>query len=387
MRFIDNSRVHDHVRQNLLATGKGTNPEPDPPILGNNANECGDAMARVVAPGVDLQNISSNWKKLQATLKQKDESHPQKGKPNIVSKHGEVRNKKRGHDHLNERKSYESDSKQKHKRSKTMGLETSKPVMPLPSASLALWAEDNDIPAKDLAEAYGPLSKTTSIPPVPVLESKDDTNAGLSPTVEVGKYLAIDCEMVGVGPNPNDESALARVSIVNYHGHQVYDSFVQPKEAVTDYRTHISGITPKLLQSARTLEVVQRDVAGLLDGSILIGHAVRNDLDALMLGHPKRDIRDTSRHSTYRRLVGGKTPGLKRLATDVLGIEIQGGEHSSVEDARATMLLFRKEKENFERDHVAKWGHDRRGGGDESAQHEVKKAKTEKKKKKKKGKK
>lgn len=174
-------------------------------------------------------------------------------------------------------------------------------------------------------------------------------------SVEVGKYIAIDCEMVGVGPNPDRDSALARVSIVNYNGDQVYDSFVRPKEMVTDWRTHVSGVTPKHMIEARTLEQAQKDVAGLLDGRILVGHAVRNDLDALLLGHPKRDIRDTSKYPPYRRIAGGGSPRLKILAKEFLGLDIQGSAHSSVEDARATILLFRRDKDGFEKEHAKKW--------------------------------
>ena len=249
-----------------------------------------------------------------------------------------------------------------------------------PSASLALWAEDNSISAKDLAAAYGTSIKATSIPDLK--KDSQKANQGLSPTEDAGKYIAIDCEMVGVGPNPNDESALARVSIVNFHGNQLYDSFVQPKEAVTDYRTYVSGITPDLLQGARTFEAVQVDVAKLLDGKILIGHSVRNDLDALLLGHPKRDIRDTSRYAGYRQLAGGRTPGLKKLAREILGVDIQGGEHSSVEDARATMLLFRREKEGFERDHLKKWGPPRKALGVTAIHGSKRKSKRRKRKKK-----
>ncbi len=38
----------------------------------------------------------------------------------------------------------------------------------------------------------------------------------------IGRYLAIDCEMVGVGPAGTD-SALARVTLVNYHGAVLLD--------------------------------------------------------------------------------------------------------------------------------------------------------------------
>lgn len=187
-------------------------------------------------------------------------------------------------------------------------------------------------------------------------KSNERINEGLAADVEIGKYLALDCEMVGVGPNPDHESALARVSLVNYDGLQVYDSFVRPQEEVTDWRTHVSGIRPQHMIHARTFEDVQRQVAGLIKGRIVVGHAVRKDFEALFLDHPKRDIRDTARHAPYRKLAGGGSPKLKILVSELLGLEIQSGEHSSVEDARATMLLFKRDKPAFEREHIKKWG-------------------------------
>lgn len=58
-----------------------------------------------------------------------------------------------------------------------------------------------------------------------------------------GKYVAVDCEMVGVGLD-GSESALARVSLVNFHGVVLMDEFVRPRERVVDYRTQFSGIRP-----------------------------------------------------------------------------------------------------------------------------------------------
>ena len=305
---------------------------------------------------MELKDLSSNWKKLKETLK-KDTSKPPKRKASedvLQPQRNGVKRRKAEQDSHKGRLPKAKDKP----RIPKMGMTSSKAHETAdetaPSASLALWAEDNDIPAEDIAAAYGISSKSTSIPDTKY--GSDKINEGLSPIAEAGKYIALDCEMVGVGPDPSNDSALARISIVNYHGHQLYDSFVLPKEPVTDYRTHVSGITPALLRSARSLEVVQADAAKLLDGKVLVGHAVRNDLDALMLGHPKRDIRDTSRYPGFRQLAGGRTPSLKRLAQEILGVDIQGGEHSSVEDARATMLLFRREKDGFEREHMKRWG-------------------------------
>ena len=55
--------------------------------------------------------------------------------------------------------------------------------------------------------------------------------------------VAMDCEMVGVGPDGKD-SIVARVSLVNRHGKCIYDKHVKPTERVTDYRTEFSGIRP-----------------------------------------------------------------------------------------------------------------------------------------------
>lgn len=193
----------------------------------------------------------------------------------------------------------------------------------------------------------------------------DIENEGVSSTALPGKFVALDCEMVGTGPEPDRDSALARVSVVNFHGHQIYDSYVQVKVPITDYRTKVSGIEPKHIRKdvARTFKEVQEDMKLLLQNRILVGHAVKNDLDALILKHDKRFIRDTSKYSKFRELapIPGRTPGLKHLVEKLLGVEIQVGAHSSVEDARATMALFRLEKEGFDAEIMRLYGHIRVG--------------------------
>lgn len=82
--------------------------------------------------------------------------------------------------------------------------------------------------------------------------------------------------MVGLG-HMGSESMLARVSLVNYHGHVLLDTFVQPRERVTDYRTWVSGIRESDLRGAPSFDVVQKQVAELVEGRVLIGHAIDND--------------------------------------------------------------------------------------------------------------
>lgn len=166
------------------------------------------------------------------------------------------------------------------------------------------------------------------------------------------KQVAMDCEMVGIGDGT--ESMIARVSIVNLHGFCVYDKYVKPREPVQDYRTKVSGIRPHNLQYGDDFQVVQKEVAEILRGRILVGHALKHDLDVLYLSHPRRHMRDTSRFKTFRQLSRGNIPSLKKLACELLDRQIQTGEHSSVEDARAAMQLYVLYKNKWESEFYSK---------------------------------
>lgn len=201
-------------------------------------------------------------------------------------------------------------------------------------------------------------SITTDDGPVILPEEHQELNklpTGRKAT-EIGKYLAMDCEFVGVGAE-GKESALARISITNYFGHVVMDEYVKPKEKVTDWRTWVSGIKPSHMKNAISFSEAQKRCADLLKNRVLVGHALKHDLEALLLSHPKSMIRDTSRHPPYRKKYAmGKAPSLKKLSKEVLNVVVQEGEHSSVEDARATMLLYKFDKKEFERLHQSTFG-------------------------------
>lgn len=94
---------------------------------------------------------------------------------------------------------------------------------------------------------------------------------------------------------------------------------------------------------------MQRRVAELLKDKILVGHAVFNDLkagppithyyflylteivlQALLLSHPFPSTRDTQQLAHKFKLSKGRHPALRNLTVQEFGIQIQGGEHSSV---------------------------------------------------------
>lgn len=295
-------------------------------------------------PGLDTTQLSSNWKRLQEKLR--SEQKVDATSDGLKRKRPEERAKAaHGFKKVKTISPVSATGTRRHK----MGLSGSKSSLSeqTNNGRLALL-KDHDIAPEDMAAAYG----SSVTPGTSQAVHTDDINAGLHPTCKAGKYIALDCEMVGTGPPPHTDNVLARASLVNFHGEQIYDSFVLPPPGikVEDYRTFVSGIQPQHLNSnyARPFTEVQRDVAELLSGRVLVGHALRNDLQALILSHPKRSMRDTSRYAKFRVESKGKPPALRKLAKSELGMTIQSGEHSSIEDARAAMLLYRREKAGFE---------------------------------------
>jgi RNA exonuclease 4 len=338
---------------------------------------------------MDPALLSSNWKILHARLS-KSEADPAslKRKRANAPKQQEQQKKrvKLGVSSAVAQNTIPEDKKISHKKKSTGAKERGRPQMngtngtngvakhvhiskSAPSLRASRLRQDRDLASEqagddeDEESAYSEheTSATKSSGSRSLAENKNDRlNEGVSQTAIAGKYIALDCEMVGYGPNPKDDSQLARVSLVNYHGEQIYDSFVTPQVPVTDYRTHITGLTPHILKTqGRPFKEVQKDVQAFLGGRVLVGHALKNDLDVLMINHSRRDIRDTSRHANYRAISKGKTPALRNLAKEFLGVEIQMGVHSSVEDARTAMLLYRREKDVFEAEYTGKFG--RRG--------------------------
>lgn len=313
--------------------------------------------------GPDLKQLSSNWKKLQSTLKTDKKKEPA---------HSNGLKRKR-----EPPKSTSATAIKKTKLSNLKPRTKMGSYISTPSSSSAhtTLITDHDIDPTAITAAYGPSCTA------PTTSHADTLNTGHHPTHKLGKFIALDCEMVGTGPPPHSDNVLARASLVNFHGEQIYDSYVLPPPNidVKDYRTHVSGIKPHHLRPgyARPFATVQADVAKILHGRILVGHALRNDLNVLMLSHPKRDLRDTSRYPKYRVESGGRPPALRKLAKSELGLEIQTGEHSSLEDARTTMALYRKEKGGFEEENRRTFGERRRVMGKKEKSPDVEEGESE----------
>ncbi|XP_070768381.1 interferon-stimulated 20 kDa exonuclease-like 2 [Enoplosus armatus] len=200
----------------------------------------------------------------------------------------------------------------------------------------------------------GPVNaKSTASTPRPSASSGHKPTATQTSSGIPTKYLAIDCEMVGTGPK-GSISQLARCSIVSYEGDVVYDKFINPSMPVTDYRTRWSGIRRSDLVNATPYSEARKEILRLLMGKVVIGHAIHNDFKVLGYSHPGVLTRDTSRISLLNLKAGfavNECASLKRLTKAIFNRDIQTGKkgHSSVEDAKATMELYKVVEEEWEK--------------------------------------
>lgn len=182
------------------------------------------------------------------------------------------------------------------------------------------------------------------------------------------KKIAIDCEMM----QSNISQVLGRVSIVNYEGNTIFDTFVHYPMPIniTSTDEKYSGINRRDIDpqnGAQPFPEVQAHLVELLRDRIVIGHDIKHDLKVISINLPSyilrlqgatsprptpvtfamTDRRDTQKYSGYRQYANpgcgaDQAPSLKNLALKVLGRSIKQGRVSSVEDAIATMELYRQ---------------------------------------------
>ena len=222
------------------------------------------------------------------------------------------------------------------------------PIHPAAFASsedAALEAERRQRTNQSTAHGWVDTAVTHSSPTLP---PPSQIQAG-SMTCGLDVY-ALDCEMV---LTTDDVYSLARISVLDWSGTTVLDSFVKPSLPVKNYFTQFSGITPALLSNvSTTLADIQSKLLALLTPStILLGHSLESDLNAMKLTHPF--IVDTALIYPHPRGPPLRS-SLKFLTQKYLHREIQvSGEngHNSVEDALAVLDLVKLKCEKG-----PKWG-------------------------------
>ncbi|CAG7959872.1 unnamed protein product [Penicillium nalgiovense] len=159
--------------------------------------------------------------------------------------------------------------------------------------------------------------------------------------------IVLDCEMVIVEGYRKELASLVVADLIT--GEILINHFVHPTNIVRNWQTRYSGITCAAMKAAvkeniaiRGWKAARTMLFDLMDSkTIIVGHAVYNDLNSLGIIHPT--IIDTSiltADAVYRPLGRPlrRTWRLKTLADELIGQKIQSGKcgHSALEDTMAT---------------------------------------------------
>jgi len=154
------------------------------------------------------------------------------------------------------------------------------------------------------------------------------------------QVVAIDCEMCETTcplTGKIDGKALCRLSVVNASNPEdiLLDTLVKPDWPISDCRTRIHGIHSSNLESVQfTLKHAQTFMMALCsEETVIVGHAVHNDLVALKMEH--YCIADSSFLFEIKD-EPGVCPSLRDVAMRILSIEMPE-VHDSVNDARISL--------------------------------------------------
>lgn len=110
---------------------------------------------------------------------------------------------------------------------------------------------------------------------------------------------------------------------------------------MTGWRSDESGITKWHMNNAYPFKTAKKIVADLLDGRILVGHTVSQDLKFLGLTHPGHRIREIRNFDHFRKVLKQKRPELDALCLEFLDYDIDLGRHFPEDYAQLKMALFR----------------------------------------------
>lgn len=175
------------------------------------------------------------------------------------------------------------------------------------------------------------------------------TNPRLLPATPKRRAIVIDCEMIQTLTNPSHPAFLSAVDF--FTGEVLINNYTAPTSPVTNWQTPVSGIAPANMSSAiaslqafRSPGHARNTLWQFVDqNTVLIGHALHNDLRALQAMHLR--VVDTAIITAQEVFpeVGldralGRLFKLRELALEIAGTQIQCGllGHDALEDGLAT---------------------------------------------------
>ncbi|KAM3067143.1 hypothetical protein ACMFMG_011697 [Clarireedia jacksonii] len=170
--------------------------------------------------------------------------------------------------------------------------------------------------------------------------------------------VALDCEMAGVAGGGSEAILLCVTDYLT--GAVLLNRYVSPREPIIQMRSSIHGISKSILETAtrqgqtlRGWEAARLELWKYIDSNtIIVGHALQHDLDALRMIHPR--IVDSAILSRNAVGIHRIRWGLQTLCSELVHIQIRKNKeaiHDCLEDvlaAREVILFCTLKEEAFQ---------------------------------------
>ncbi|KAF9056644.1 hypothetical protein BJ165DRAFT_1435171 [Panaeolus papilionaceus] len=126
---------------------------------------------------------------------------------------------------------------------------------------------------------------------------------------------------------------VARVSICDYYGGVLLDTYVHPRKLIQDCRASKTGISYNHLCGAPKYPEIKQQVRNIIQNKILVGHRIWSFLSALELSHSALNTRDMALYIPLRESDKTEYDSVVELPVLVkrfLGVDIGQGFEDSV---------------------------------------------------------
>ncbi|KAK6000306.1 hypothetical protein QM012_003938 [Aureobasidium pullulans] len=195
--------------------------------------------------------------------------------------------------------------------------------------------------AKNGMHKFGGISHLTSLYEV----FKRPPAVSSSSLITKRRAIALDCEMAGGRIGDGFVNQVIQLTAIDYFsGEILISALVKPTLRIQQWRTEIHGVNQSTLSKAVNNGTALRGVfharevlfSFMNEDTILIGHALHNDLNVLKIAHDRCVDSEVLAKTAIDRAGRADGVGLRKLCDSLLGLSVQRtASHSCLEDAFA----------------------------------------------------
>lgn len=172
-------------------------------------------------------------------------------------------------------------------------------------------------------------------------------NKGESLTEFLKDYTVIDIETTGLSPTNNEIIELSALKVRNDIVIEKFSALIKPKEIISGFISHLTGITDELVCESLPVEGVLPEYVKFIADDVILGHNVNFDINFIYDNLKKHNGRefsndyiDTMRLS--RKHLRLKSNSLKSLAKHYK-VDLKG-HHRALNDCLITFNIYQNIK-------------------------------------------